>query len=132
MAFGGTLHQHVHEIAGRLDHREPQGVARDAEYAPAHTVTLTPEGLLAQLSSLNEAWVNSLHHQGIDELAAALKVEAVAPDGQIEAVSMPNAKGFLLGVQWHPEWDFKQNPLDRAIFRSVPKSGAIYSILRLS
>jgi putative glutamine amidotransferase len=43
-------------------------------------------------------------------------VEATAPDGQIEAVSLPKAAGFLLGVQWHPEWAFAQNPLSRAIF----------------
>jgi putative glutamine amidotransferase len=60
--------------------------------------------------------VNSLHHQGVDRLADGLAVEAIAPDGQIEAVSMPGAKGFLLGVQWHPEWAFAHNALSRAIF----------------
>ena len=117
VALGGTLHQHVHEIAGRLDHREPSGApSRDVEYAAAHSVMFTPEGLLARLSGLSEAMVNSLHHQGVDQLAAALSVEARAPDGQIEAVSMPGARGFLLGVQWHPEWGLAQNPLSRAIF----------------
>jgi putative glutamine amidotransferase len=123
VALGGTLHQHVHEIAGRLDHREPQAVAtRDAEYAPAHAIAITPGGLLARLSGLSEAMVNSLHHQGIDRLAGSLQVEAVAPDGQIEAVSMPQARGFLLGVQWHPEWACTQNPLSRAIFRGFGKA----------
>lgn len=117
VALGGSLHQHVHEIPGRLDHREPQDVStRDVEYAHAHAVRLLPEGLLARLSGFAEAMVNSLHHQGVDRLAAALTVEAVAPDGQIEAVSMPGARGFLLGVQWHPEWAFAQDPLSRAIF----------------
>lgn len=117
VALGGSLHQHVHEIAGRLDHREPQDAdSRDIEYAPAHAIAITTGGLLARLSGLSEAMVNSLHHQGIDRLAAGLVVEAVAPDGQIEAVSMPQARGFLLGVQWHPEWAFAENPLSRAIF----------------
>lgn len=116
VALGGSLHQHVHEIPGRLDHREPQDVSRDAEYAPAHPVTITPDGLLARLSGLASAMVNSLHHQGVDRLAPMLTVEATAPDGQIEAVAMPGAKGFLLGVQWHPEWAFAQDPLSRAIF----------------
>ena len=118
VALGGTLHQHVHELAGTLDHREPQNAAsRDAEYAPAHPVILSPDGLLARLSGLSQAMVNSLHHQGVDRLAPRLLVEALAPDGQIEAVSLPEAKGFLLGVQWHPEWAFAQSPLDQAIFR---------------
>jgi putative glutamine amidotransferase len=116
VALGGSLHQHVHELAGRLDHREPQNVSRDAEYAPAHSIAIVPDGVLAQLSRLNRAMVNSLHHQGIDRLAPGLKAEATAPDGQIEAVSLPGSKAFLLGVQWHPEWGFAGDPLSRAIF----------------
>ena len=116
VALGGTLHQHLHELPGRLDHREPQNVPRQAEYAPAHAVTFVPDGLLARLSGLKQAMVNSLHHQGVDRLAADLKAEAHAPDGQIEAVSLPKNKAFLLGVQWHPEWAFAENPLSRLIF----------------
>jgi putative glutamine amidotransferase len=66
--------------------------------------------------------VNSLHHQGVDRLAPGLRPEAHAPDGQIEAVSMPAAKAFLLGVQWHPEWDAAEDPLSRAIFASFGSS----------
>lgn len=121
VALGGTLHQHVHELPGRLDHREPESApSREAEYAPAHAIAITPGGLLAALSGLGEAMVNSLHHQGIDRLAPSLAVEAVAGDGQIEAVSLSGAKsgarGFVLGVQWHLEWAFVQSPLSRAIF----------------
>jgi len=118
VAMGGSLHQHLHEIAGRLDHREPSNVPHDAEYGPAHSIAIAPEGMLARLSGLTEAMVNSLHHQGVDRLAPLLKAEAQAPDGQIEAVSMPAAKGFLLGVQWHPEWHWWANPLSRAIFEA--------------
>ena len=42
--------------------------------------------------------------------------DAIAPDETIEAVSMPNAKGFLLGLQWHPEWRWSENPISREIF----------------
>ena len=118
VALGGSLHQHVHEIPGRLDHREPSGRARDEEYAPAHSITIVPGGLLARLSGQSEAKVNSLHHQGIDRLAPGLKAEAHAPDGQIEAVSHASAPGFLLGVQWHPEWRFAADALSRAIFQA--------------
>jgi putative glutamine amidotransferase len=116
VALGGSLHQHVHELPGRLDHREPQDASRDEEYAPAHGVAIIPGGVLAALSGMTHAMVNSLHHQGVDRLAPVLTVEAVAPDSQIEAVSMPNAKGFLLGVQWHPEWNMAADQLSRAIF----------------
>ena len=116
VALGGSLHQHVHELPGRLDHREPQDASRDEEYAPAHEVTINPDGVLAALSGMTRAMVNSLHHQGVDRLAPPLRIEATAPDGQIEAVSMPAAKTFLLGVQWHPEWKMAADPLSRAIF----------------
>jgi putative glutamine amidotransferase len=116
VALGGSLHQHVHEIPGRLDHREPRDAPLDTEYAPAHAIAITPGGVLARLSGLEAAMVNSLHHQGIDRLAPGLAVEAVAPDGQIEAASLAGAKAFVLGVQWHPEWRFAQDPLARAIF----------------
>ena len=117
VALGGSLHQHVHEIPGRLDHREPDNVPREMEYAPAHRIDIVPDGLLARLSGKNQAMVNSLHHQGIDRLAPGLRSEAHAPDGQIEAVSMPGATGFLLGVQWHPEWAFAEDALSQAIFQ---------------
>jgi putative glutamine amidotransferase len=116
VALGGTLHQAVHDIPGRLDHREPRDAAPDVEYALAHAIAMTPQGLLARLSGMTQAQVNSLHHQGIDRLADGLAVEAQAPDGQVEAVSMPQAPAFLLGVQWHPEWRWAQDPLSRAIF----------------
>lgn len=116
VALGGSLHQHLHELPGRLDHREPQHASRDVEYAHAHEVTFVPDGVLARLSGQSCAMVNSLHHQGVDRLAPMLTVEAVASDGLIEAVSMPGAKTFLLGVQWHPEWKMAVDPLSRAIF----------------
>lgn len=115
VALGGTLHQHLHEIPGRLDHREDETAPLDIQYGPAHTVQIVPDGLLDRLvGGAGEHRVNSLHHQGIDRLAPDLSIEAQAPDGQIEAVS--GGPGFVLGVQWHPEWRWSQQPLSRAIF----------------
>jgi putative glutamine amidotransferase len=73
--------------------------------------------------------VNSLHGQGIDQPAPSLRVEAVAPDGLIEAVSLPSAR-FVVGVQWHPEYKPLANPISRALFAAfgeacrATKSGA--------
>jgi putative glutamine amidotransferase len=116
VALGGSLHQQVHELPGHLDHREPQGVPADQEYAPVHAIAITPGGVLARLGGVTQARVNSLHHQGIDRLAPGLSVEATAPDGLIEAVSLPGARAFALGVQWHPEWRWSEDALSRAIF----------------
>ncbi|HEY0282007.1 MAG TPA: gamma-glutamyl-gamma-aminobutyrate hydrolase family protein [Rhizomicrobium sp.] len=115
VALGGTLHQQVHEVPGRFDHRE-KGTSPDEQYAPAHPVEVAQGGLLARILPRRGFEVNSLHGQGVDKLAPPLFAEAVAPDGQIEAVSLPGAKGFLLGTQWHPEWRWAGNEISRAIF----------------
>ena len=60
--------------------------------------------------------VNSLHAQGIDRLAPGLRVEARAPDGLVEAVSVEGSRSFAVGVQWHPEWKFREDALSRALF----------------
>jgi len=116
VAFGGTLHQHVEEVPGRADHRENSAAPLDEQYAPSHEVHLAKDGVLASVAPQATFRVNSLHSQGIDRLAPALHADAVAPDGTIEAVSMPGAKGFVLGVQWHPEWHWSEDPVSRAIF----------------
>ncbi len=116
VVFGGTLHQHVHEVPGREDHREDKNATLDEQYGPSHDVAVQNDGLLSKIVREKTFKVNSLHSQGIDRLADALHADAIAPDGQIEAVSMPGAKGFLLGVQWHPEWRWQENPVSREIF----------------
>jgi len=118
VALGGTLHQHVHEVPGRNDHREDATAPLETQYGPAHVVTVEPGGLLARITPAKSFEVNSLHSQGVDRLAPGLYADAAAPDGQIEAVSMPGAKGFVLGVQWHPEWRWSENPVSRAIFQA--------------
>ena len=116
VALGGTLHQRVHELPGRLDHRARRGLPLDERYAyDAHPVTLTEGGLFARLAGTTSMVVNSLHWQGIDRLAPGLVVEATAPDGQIEAVHLPSAR-FVVGVQWHPEHRLAEAPFSRALF----------------
>jgi len=116
VAFGGSLYQHVHELEGRLDHREDKNAHLDVQYGPAHDVRVAEGGLLSQLVALRSFQVNSLHSQGIDRLAPGFHADAIAPDGTIEAISMPGAKGFLLGLQWHPEWRWRENAASHAIF----------------
>ena len=119
VAFGGTLHQHVHELPGRSDHRSQKDRPQPMRYGPRHPVALTPGGMLQEiLEGAGEIQVNSLHGQGIDRLADGLKIEAVAPDGTPEAVSMIDAPGFVLGVQWHPEWRVLENPDSVKMFRA--------------
>ncbi|RQS70517.1 gamma-glutamyl-gamma-aminobutyrate hydrolase family protein [Burkholderia sp. Bp8963] len=119
VAYGGTLHQRVHEVAGLADHREDDDAPLESQYGPAHPVRLTAGGLLHRFADgRDEVQVNSLHKQGIARLGAGLAVEATAPDGLIEAVSVIDAPAFALAVQWHPEWRHAHDALSSAIFRA--------------
>lgn len=119
VALGGSLHQHLHELDGRFDHRSDKSKPVAERYGPAHPVRLTPGGLLqAVLGGAATITVNSLHGQGLDRLADALAVEAVAEDGTVEAVSVQGAKGWALAVQWHPEWRVRENPWSLRLFRA--------------
>jgi putative glutamine amidotransferase len=120
VALGGSLHQRLYEMPDRISHRPRKG-APEGPYGPAHSVALTPGGLLAALVGGEEIMVNSLHSQGIDRPAPGLRVEAVAPDGQIEAVSLPQAS-FVVGVQWHPEYRVLENPVSAALFAAFGRA----------
>ena len=117
VALGGTLFGRLHEVPGRLDHRSDKTLPYVGRYDPRHAVRLRPGGTLqALLGGASEIEVNSLHGQGIDRLAPGLEVEAEAPDGTIEAVSVPSAKAFALAVQWHPEWRVAEIAQHRLLF----------------
>ena len=116
VAFGGTLHQKLHEVPGNLDHRDDESQPLEVQYGPAHDVTLEPGGTLRALSGTERVRVNSLHSQGIERLGDELEVEARAPDGVIEAFRVRAARAFALAVQWHPEWQVMSNPFSRALF----------------
>ena len=115
VALGGSLHQAVHAIDGHKDHRARPDVALDEAYGPIHPVFL--KGRLREWVGSDEIMVNSLHWQGIARLAEGLKAEAFAADGLIEAVRGPDDAAFCLGVQWHPEWGAKSNPVSASLFR---------------
>jgi putative glutamine amidotransferase len=123
VALGGTLHQRVHEIDGRLDHRGGEGPLED-RYGPKHKVKLW--GGLARMLGAAEITVNSLHGQAIDRPAAGLVVEAMAADGTIEAVRAEAAPGFVLGVQWHPEWRYAENETSLDLFRAFGEACRVW------
>lgn len=118
VVFGGALHQKVHDVPGRLDHREDASQPLDLQYAPVHEVRLTEGGLLHRLLGMRVIEVNSLHSQGIDRLGDGLEVEATAPDGTVESFRVADAASFALAVQWHPEWQVMKNPQSLAMFKA--------------
>lgn len=118
VALGGTLHACVHEVGRYQDHREPAGQPVVVQYAARQPLLVEPGGLLARLGLPRRCQVNSIHGQGLDRLAPGLRVEALAEDGLVEAVSLPGARAFTLGVQFHPEWQVLEHPHYLAIFQA--------------
>ncbi|MBS0638250.1 MAG: gamma-glutamyl-gamma-aminobutyrate hydrolase family protein [Acetobacteraceae bacterium] len=121
VALGGSLHQRLQDLPDRFDHSTPMQPSSRIRQGKAHAVRITPGGWLHKLAGATEVGVNSLHNQGVNELAPGLTVEAVAPDGTIEAVRVvagPDGPcpGYAVGVQWHPEYDWRTDGVSRAIF----------------
>jgi len=107
VCFGGTLLQDIGtQRPQALDHR----IAHKYEHH-FHTVEFIPGTHLASLyPGTAQATTNSIHHQGIKDLAPGFVVEARCPDdGMVEAVRR-SGPGFVAGVQWHPEFHRADDP----------------------
>ena len=117
VALGGSLHQAVQEVSGLDDHREDKHATLAAQYDVAHPVNLAANGRLRAIFGSEQVQVNSLHSQGIDTLGEGLVVEATAPDGLVEAFAVA-AMDFGLAVQWHPEWQVTENPIQKQLFEA--------------
>jgi putative glutamine amidotransferase len=121
VALGGSLHQRLQDLPDRIDHSSPMVASREVRIGKAHAIRVTPGGWLHRLSGATEIAVNSLHNQGVNKLAPGVRVEGTAPDGTIEAVHVlataaGPVPGFAVGVQWHPENDWRTDIVSHRIF----------------
>ncbi|MCD8035845.1 MAG: gamma-glutamyl-gamma-aminobutyrate hydrolase family protein [Clostridiales bacterium] len=89
----------------------------------SHDITIDKNSLLYTITGKENMEVNSFHHQAVGDGFEG-RVSAVAGDGYIEALELTD-RGFVLGVQWHPE-----HLLDREenikIFKEFIKSAGRY------
>jgi putative glutamine amidotransferase len=132
VALGGSLHQRLQDLPDRMDHSTPLQPSAKVRQGKAHAVRVTPGGWLHRLAGATEIAVNSLHNQGINLLAPGLTIEGVAPDGTIEAVRVAASQegpaiGYAVGVQWHPEYDWRSDALSRAIFEQFGSAVRAYA-----
>jgi len=102
VAFGGTLYQDVTtQIADAQQH-----VTDDYE-KHRHGIRFEPGSRLERLyRGAEHPRVTSIHHQSVKALGRGLRVEAWSePDAVVEAIR-GTGKGYVLGVQWHPEFHY--------------------------
>jgi putative glutamine amidotransferase len=101
----------------------------------AHRVRIAPGSRLDRLLPEEmpaEILVNSTHHQAIETVGDGLLVSAVSPvDGVVEAVELDSLEHFVLGVQWHPERSYTQNPFSRAIFAAFVQAAVVWQPRRI-
>jgi putative glutamine amidotransferase len=111
VALGGTLHAD-HSVLpppagehpggdwdrwGQVVRARLEGTPPPAH--PGHEIAVAAGSLLGAALGMR-ATVNSYHHQGLATLGDGVEVTALAPDGVIEAIEVPSARGMCLGVQW--------------------------------
>jgi len=130
VALGGSLHQAVQEQPGHADHRGADSEDVELQYGFAHPIDIVAGGVLDALLEQPRVQVNSVHGQGIKHLATGLRAEAHAPDGLVEAFSKPDARGFNLGVQWHPEWKAAENPISMRLLQAFGRACRDYMTAR--
>ena len=108
VALGGTLIEDIPSEPGvqsaltHAQHLIDPPILR-GHVLPDHVVHLTRGSRLAAVLGVTELQTNSLHHQALGKVAAALRVSGLTSDGIIEGIEGPPGHPFCLGVQWHPE-----------------------------
>jgi putative glutamine amidotransferase len=101
--YGGSLWQ---DLEAALP-----GLRLTPTFRAKRAIKLEPDSVVARAMGTNEVRVNSLHKQGINRLGQRLRIAARDADGIVQAIeTTDDARAFVVGVQWHPEY----LPLSRA------------------
>jgi putative glutamine amidotransferase len=122
VAFGGTLNRDMSTDDRSIKHHAPNDVPFDAMFDHLHDIHLTQNGILARAYDREKLTVNSVHFQGVEELAPVLAVEATAPDGVVEAFSTRHNGAPVVAVQWHPEWRADDNQDSQIFFQLLGRA----------
>ncbi len=122
VALGGTMIQDIASQFRTTILHQPSFSATK----PAHPISTTPKSLLRRITRRATIQVNSSHHQSIKRVASSLVQTATSPDGVIEAVEAPS-HDFFLGVQWHPEFMYEHDPVQRRLFSALVNAAKRYA-----
>jgi putative glutamine amidotransferase len=116
--LGGNLIQDIaREVPQALNHNQELN-----RHLKSHDIQIEEGTLLYQWFGQRVTQVNTSHHQAVKTLGQGVRLNALAPDGMIEGIEVPERK-FCLGVQWHPE--FLVSPLDNIIFQKFIEAASL-------
>jgi putative glutamine amidotransferase len=115
VALGGTLYQDISTQLPNSQGHSPEGICEDELY---HSINIKKESKLYDIFDKEKIHVNSFHHQSIKKLGNDLRISAFSDDGIIEGVE-GTGRGFLVGVQWHPECLTKRYPMFLKLFNAL-------------
>ena len=111
---GGTLIQHL--PSSDVHQQRPQN-AEPGRHPAVHAVQVKSKTRLAEIMGAGEHEVNSRHHQAVDRVGSGLVESAIAEDGVVEGLELPDA-AFAVAVQWHPEDRIAVSPPDQKLFEA--------------
>lgn len=110
VALGGTLDPHLPDRDDLGPHSRADGTERHV----AHPVRLEPGTRTALAAGTPDVDATSFHHQGVEKLGEGLVAVGWSPDGLVEAVE--HERGWIVGVQWHPEMTAGHDPANQGFF----------------
>jgi putative glutamine amidotransferase len=119
VAFGGSLHPHLPDMAGMLEHGVPV-----LDTQSLHDVRVEPESRLFATTKSSSVAASSHHHQGVDRVGDGLIVSGRTSDGLVEAIERDHDMDiefdrWMVGVQWHPEDTAEQDPSQQSLFDAL-------------
>lgn len=79
---------------------------------------ISKDSILYNIFKQEKLNVVSLHIYSPKWIGKKFKITATASDGVVEAIEFKDTKYFIVGVQWHPEWD-----KDYLIFKRLIEEG---------
>ena len=123
MSLGGHVEQDIKPSPTRIKHEQTTH-----QSTQTHSVNINPGTMLSDIFDGEDTiYVNSFHHQAVDNPGNHMRTAAMAPDGTIEAIESSEQKP-VIGVQWHPEW-LADDGLP--LFRWLVSEAAIHHRMRL-
>ncbi len=121
VALGGTL---IEDLGSEQPDAMQHWTNGQAVTEPQHMVEIEPGSTTAKTLETDEVTVNTIHHQGLRELAPNLRVTGRSSDGVIEAVEPRDDSWPMWAVQWHPEYLGYGDRPSAALFEALVSAAA--------